>query len=189
MPKFELNSALKGLSGMIDNWVYKRVDGELVLTRRPTFADGTPTPEQAAHRERFLAAAAYAKKALGDPVLRPFYVQLARERGKPSRLFSFAVADFFGKPEVTAIDVSGYHGQTGESVKIEATDDTDVASVQVVIRDTATSTVIEQGGATRVDETWTYVATTTAPAGAVLSVTATAKDRPGNEGVKEVPVV
>ncbi len=187
MPKLELNSALKGIRGMIDDWVYKRSDVGPVLTRKPTFTR-PPTAAQVSQRERFAAAAAYAGTAMDDPVRRAVYADVARERGKPARAAGFAIADFFSQPEVTAIELAGYHGQLGATLTIGAVDDVALAAVRISIRDTATSTLVEEGLAIRGDRKWTYVTTTAAPAGAVLTVTATATDPAGNAGTKEVAV-
>lgn len=71
--------------------------------------------------------------------------------------------------------------------RIIATDDTEVVSVEVAIQ-MAAGDVVERGGAGKVHGVWLYLAKCDAPAGARLTVTATAKDRPGHAGARTTAV-
>ena len=95
MAKLKLNSALQGIRGRIDNWVYRKFGDGVIIARRPEPA-GPPTVAQLAVREQFRAAAAYAKAVFADPVRRPPYEVAARAKGTP--LFAFVMGDFL-KPE------------------------------------------------------------------------------------------
>ena len=68
MAKLTLNSALQGIRGRIDNWVYRKFGDRVIIARRPEFT-GPPSPAQVAVRDRFKVAAAYARAVMSDPVL------------------------------------------------------------------------------------------------------------------------
>lgn len=186
MASTTFNGFLDQVRGRFGNIVFKRRDGATFISRPPAPSTAAPTAAQLAVRERFRLAAAYARAALSDPVLRPFYEQRARERQRP--LFSVAVGDYFNPPVVHAIDATGYHGHAGDLIKVSASDDFEVAAVKVEIRD-ATDAVLEQGPAALVDGAWTYVATVAVAAGETVTIEATAKDRPGNAHGKIMPYV
>ncbi len=183
MAKLDLNTALKGIHGRIDNWVYRQFGNRTIIGPRPVFT-GAPTAGQLAFRERFQEATAFGRTALADPVLRPLYVAAARDRQQP--LFSVVVADYFNPPVVAAIDAVGYRGRVGDVIKVTATDDFEVVGVEVVIRDAA-GAVLEHGPAALVDGQWTYVATVAVVLGETVTIEAVAKDRPGHTGSKTVP--
>jgi hypothetical protein len=183
MAKLTLNSALNGIRGRIDNWVYRQYGSRVILSRRPE-TSGVVSPAQTVVRERFKAAAAYARIALADPVQQPRYQAAARAKGMA--LFAFVVGDFLNPPVVQAIDATAYHGVAGDPIKVSATDDFEVVSVSVAIRDAA-GAVLEQGPAVLVDGKWTYAATVAATAGETVTIEATAKGRPGNPGSLALP--
>lgn len=183
MAKVTLNSALQGIRGRIDNWVYRRFGDRMVIARRPAFTAG-PTPGQLAVREKFREAAAYARNALADPVSQALYKNAAKSRGTP--VFALAMADYLNPPEVRAIEASGYRGRVGDLILVSAIDDLGVVSVSVAIR-TAAGVILEEGPAALVGGIWTYAATTPVVAGETVTVEATAKDHPGHSGSKTLP--
>ena len=91
MAKVTLNSALQGIRGRIDNWVYRKYGDRVVIARRPEFT-GPPSEGQLAVREKFRLAAAYARGALADPVSQTLYQTAAKSRGIPP--FAFIMGDF-----------------------------------------------------------------------------------------------
>lgn len=173
------SSNLGQLSGRVDDWVYRRVNGQTVVSRRPQ-ARGkiAATAAQATQRDKFSAAIAYAKRILNDPWHLRTYQVLARAQNR--RFDKLLVSDFLTPPTVEEIDVSDYQRVPGSRLTILAHDDVEVVSVRVTIR-TAEGTLIEEGAAQKEHEIWRYRATATAPAGA-LALTAVAIDRPGHEG-------
>ncbi len=183
MAKITLNSALQGIRGRIDNWVYRKFGDRMIVARRPEFR-GPPSAGQLAVRERFKLAAAYARAALADPVSQTLYQTAAQSKGVP--LFAFAMGDFLNAPEVQSIDATGYRGRPGDLIKVSATDDFEVVTVDVVIRNAA-SVVLEQGPATLIGGQWTYTATTVAAAGETVMIEATAKDHPSHSGSNALP--
>jgi hypothetical protein len=178
MAKLDLNTALKGLHGRVDGWVYRQVNGRTVIGPKPVFTK-PPTAGQLAFKERFKEATAYGRAALADPVAGPLYLAKARTRKLPT--FAVIIADYFKSPEVKSIDTVDYHGHIGDPVKVTAIDDFEVVGVNVVIRDD-TDAVLEQGAAVLTGEKWTYTATVAVPVGEAVTIEATAKDRPGHTG-------
>lgn len=180
MAKTSLNSALKGISGGIDNWVYRDVGGRTVISRRAEHT-AEPTAGQLAVRERFRLAADWARAANADPVLQAVYDPIARAKGITR--YTVMVTDYLKPPVVNAVDLTGYAGRIGDVIRVRAADDAAVAGVNVAIR-AADLSVLEEGAATLQLGTWVYAATTLRAAGVPITITATAADRPGNTGTK-----
>ena len=97
MAKLTLNSALNGIRGRIDNWVYRKCGDRVILSRRPE-SSSVVSAAQAVVRERFKAAAAYARMALADPLRLPPYQATAKTRGMS--VFAFVVGDYLNPPVV-----------------------------------------------------------------------------------------
>ena len=88
-----------------------------------------------------------------------------------------AVADWFKAPTVHEIDISGWSGEIGQTIQVNAQDDTYVAKVHVVVRDE--NGILEEGEAVPGDGLWwNYTTTATAQDGPRVIVTA--RDLPGN---------
>lgn len=185
MAKVTLNSALQGIRGRIDNWVYRRFGDRMVIARRPEFT-AEASPAQLAVRDKFKAAATYARNALANPVSQALYQNAARVRGTP--VFAFVMGDYLNPPEVRAIDASGYHGRAGDPILVSALDNFEVVSVNVAIRDAANA-VIEEGPAALAGGAWEYVATVAIPPGANVTIEAVAKDHAGQPGGKALPLL
>ncbi len=183
MAKVRLNPVLEGIRGKVGELVFKRYGEEEVVTRAPDLSGRDPTPKQEAVRSRFKLAALYGKTALADPQSKALYEAAAKEKGLS--LFALAVADFFHEPAVQEVDLSAYSGKVGERIGIQASDDFEVAGVEVAIRN-AEGAVLEKGPAARngSDTAWTYTTTTEIPSGQSVSIEVTATDRPGHKGVK-----
>ena len=84
-------------------------------------------------------------------------------------------------PSIKAQDLSAYHGQPGDIIKLITSDDFGVVNVHVVIAN-ALGTTLESGNAVEAavgTGHWTYTATTVVPAGTTVTVKVTATDRPG----------
>jgi len=184
MASTTFNGFLDRIKGRFGNIVFKKRNGVTFISRPPAPSTVPPSDAQLAARDRFRLAAAYAKSVLADPVLRPLYEQLARGRQRP--VFSVAIGDYFKSPMVDAIDATSYHGHVGDPIKVGASDDIEVVSVGIVIRDAADA-ILEQGPATLVDGQWAYAATAAVASGQTVKIEATAKGHPGNPGVKTMP--
>ncbi len=93
------------------------------------------------------------------------------------------LGDFLNAPVVDQIDVSAYNGKAGDTLRITASDDFEVAGVEVAIHDTG-GAVLEHGAATAADGHWNYVTTADLPPGQPISIEVTATDRPGHKTTK-----
>jgi hypothetical protein len=156
MAKVKLSSALTRVSSRLGNVVFRRYGDEIILAQRPDLAGRAPTPGQAAHRQRFRLAALYGRTVLADPEKKALYEARARARGLP--VFALTIADFLHVPAVDQIDLSGYTGRAGETIRIRASDDIEVAGVEVGITD-AGGAVLERGAAAARDGVWEYATT------------------------------
>ena len=156
------------------------------MSRRPLKSRVKPGREQRQQRNRFRAAAAYAKSIVLDPVKSAFYARLAS--AKKMRVFPLAIRDFFLPPEVDEIDLTGYRGRINDTIGVFAHDDSGVARVEVLIKD-MTGRIVESGSARLAMADWVYTVRVAAPPGYPLTIVATAYDHPGNTGTKEMPWV
>jgi hypothetical protein len=181
MAKVELSELHNSVSGGLGRHVYRRNrKGGASVARRPGKRTGPPSSVQLEVQNRFRTAAAFARDAVADPVLREVYHRAAIAGGRNSP-YHAAVTDYFTPPVVHVIDVSRYHGAIGDKIKVLASDDADVLGVVVALKD-ASGTVLESGAAMLVNQGWVYTATTVRPAGQPVTIEATATDRPGNAG-------
>jgi hypothetical protein len=166
--KVENNLVIHGLSGMLGKQVVVRrqKNGEYVLAAAPNRRPRDMTDTQKEHQERFRQAILYAKTAQTAQE----YKDVAKARGQSA--FNVAVADFMHPPEIIQIDLSQYHGATGQPIDITTVDDVKVKTVGVLIA-TDDGTVVEKGSAAP-DPTaanqWRYMSTSTAPTSSVKIV-------------------
>src|SRR5947207_1201196 len=124
MASVKLNPVLEGVHGKIGDLVFKQVQGKTVVARKPDHVTQPNTPAQVAVKERFRLAAFYGKTAMADPAAKALYVDKAKHKGVP--VFALAVADFIHAPAVDEVDLSAYAGQTGDLIRIRASDDFEV---------------------------------------------------------------
>src|SRR5512142_2857126 len=145
MAKTVGSAILGAVHGRVGNVVIRQGRNGTVVARRPQPRyRRRATERQAAQRERFARAVAYAHRALEDPALRALYA--ARVQGTDRTPFNAAVADYSTPPSVDAVSLSAYHGRPGDVIRIRATDDAGVARVTVEIR-TRQGALIEEGAA------------------------------------------
>ena len=141
------------------------------------------TEAQRAQQERFQEATAYAKDAARTE---PIYAEKAEGMAKSA--YNVAVADWFHSPEVREIDLSGYTGEAGETVRAKVADDMKMERVNVLIA-TEGGTVVEQGEMSREWGLWyTYTTTANCPPGPA-KVVVTGLDLPGHTGTAEEELV
>jgi hypothetical protein len=180
------NIFVRGLTGAVgDQFVIRRTrSGKTIIANKPRFDKNREfTPAQKAHQNAFREAARYAKAAQ----TRPFYIEKAKAANSTS--YNMAVADWFGKPEVLAIDASGWTGESGQTIRIEAQDDTKVTRVTVVIHNNGS--ILEQGEAVPSEtdgSLWTYITTSQMTPARGILLDANAYDLPGNFGSSSVPM-
>jgi len=180
MAKSKLNSALTAISGVIDNWVYRRVGDRTVICRRPRVT-AAPSAAQLQVRRQFRLASEFAAIASADPILRLKYETIAQARHLPLR--QVIITDFLVPPAVDSIDLSGYHGAIGDPIRVMVSDDAGVMSVRVALH-AEDDRPLEQGAAVLQADVWVYFATTACTHGRPVRITATATDHPGHSGSK-----
>lgn len=168
--------------GRVDNVVYRKLLGEMILARRPRKFEKPPTDVQLGVRERFRLASAYAKGVIRDPARKQPYLDYVAEHNlTTARLFSIIARDFLRAPTVPDIHTDGYHRQPGGEIRLTVIDDTKVTGVTVSISRQSDGHVLESGTATYRSPYWYYVATTVAPAAPeMLVIKVTATDLAGN---------
>lgn len=120
----------------------------------------------------FHEAAAYAQ-AVKDQ--RIYVVKAAGTLLSP---YDIALADWLRVPEILDVDLSAWHGQAGQVIRIKAVDDVQVKKVTVAIC-SANDTVLEKDVATQVDDLWWRYLTTTVVNGSP-KVRVSAQDWPRN---------
>jgi hypothetical protein len=70
MAKTSENTALSGLHGKVDKWVYKRYKRGTVVTRHPDMSEVVWSPAQIAHRDRIRRSGEYYREMLKQPEVR-----------------------------------------------------------------------------------------------------------------------
>ena len=175
MAKVRNNMLVRGLSGAVGEQFVIRKDkaGRTIISNIPTFDEKRQFSEaQLAQQEAFREASAYAQTAKDQEV----YV--AKADGTPMHPRNVAMADWLHEPQIKDIDLSGWNGQAGQIIRIEAVDDVQIKQVTVVITD-ETGTVLEQGAAVKTDDLW-WTYTTTQAASGSPKVIVSAEDLPGH---------
>jgi hypothetical protein len=176
MAKSKNNVVTYGLSGKIgDLLIFRQKDGQTIVAKVPQ-QSGKVSKKQKAQRKRFQQAVIYAKAAINDSETGELYRTADRKGQNP---ISIAVADFFNAPDIEQVDLSGYSGSAGDSIRINVTDDFAVKSVQVEIVNTGG--IVEKGEAVQTsDSWWTYVATCENNSIETTRIVVSASDLPGN---------
>jgi hypothetical protein len=179
MPKVKFSKLIESLSGRVGDFVFYQADGQ-TLSRTMPEVTAERTEKQKATAGRFLAAQQYAARALADPALKAAYKAACRGHQNPRNL---AIRDAMRPPAVDSINLDGYMGKPGQVVRVKATDDFRVVEVKVTVRGPA-GELIEEGlaGLSSAEGEWRYSTQVEVPTGQTLSVTAVARDNPGNTG-------
>jgi hypothetical protein len=183
MSKVRLNPILEGMRGKVGDLVFKRFEGQTIVSRRPQQVHQPNSPAQLAAREKFRQAAAYAKAAFANPAIRALYAPKAKAKNLST--FALMIADFFKAPTIDEVDLSAYTGQTGQVIRVRAIDDFEVMGVSVQMLEPDTHEQIDGGDAVKaLDGTWVFTAQANIPHGHTFTIEVTATDRPGHKTVK-----
>ena len=135
---------------------------------------------QITRQEAFMQASTYANFAYQQPLY------MNRAVGTPLSAYDWAVADYFGKPQVLELDASEWTGGSGQTLRIRARDNVKVLVVRVMILDGGQDGQTLEEGEAEQSETdsllWTYTTrrSVTNKSGSRLDVQAF--DLPGNVG-------
>jgi len=178
MAKIENNIVMRGARGTFGNQiVFRQTKGGQMIISAPPVARRTFNAAQQAHHEAFRNAIAYARSA------RTADIYLTKAQGTTLSAFNVAVADWLGKPQVLEIDITGWTGQSGQIIRVKATDDTQVTKVIIVIKD-GNGAILMQDFADPSDGPWWNFMTTIAVSNpSAVTISATAYDLPGNTHV------
>lgn len=152
MTKVLFHGTIEGFRGQIGDLIFRRLpDGTTVVTQAPPKktkrqkkrAKEKRSPHQKAHNERFSNSSAYAWWASRQ---NPIYAELAA--ADPMRnAYNFAVSDWFKPPVIHRVERrKGY-------IRVEATDNVQVARVRVTILD-ENGDMLEKGEAVRSKDNW-----------------------------------
>jgi hypothetical protein len=181
MPKSRNNIVTKGLSGKIDDLVFRQMDGQTIVSRSPHVSSINSSAQQAA-RNLFRMAAVYAKAAIANPILLQFYKSKAKKGQRP---YQMAIADFCKPPEILEIDSSLYKGSIGDSITVQAIDNGRVNTVKFRIE--SNGNLLEEGDAIIQSDglSWTFTCgmPNSTIAGTLVSITAT--DLAGRKSSKQ----
>jgi hypothetical protein len=131
-------------------------------------------------QERFLEATNYATFARNQPLY------MNKSVGTPLSPYNWAVADYFGIPEVLEVDLSQWTRKAGQTLLIKAIDNMMVLSVRVQIFDDRDSeNAFEEGEAVQSEMDallWTYTVRNPLRRRAGTRLDVFAMDLPGNIG-------
>lgn len=152
MTKVLFHGSIEGFQGRMGGLIFRRLpDGTTVVTQAPPKknkrqkkrAKEKRSPRQKDHNERFSDSSSYAKWASRD---NPVYAELAA--ADPMRnAYNFAISDWFRPPVIHRIQRRGKH------IRVEATDNIQVARVRVTVLDEA-GQVLEKGECTKGKGNW-----------------------------------
>ena len=187
MAKVVLNPALQVLSGDVAGFVYRQqADGSVVVARR-TLPD--PNREFSAAQEeqmqKFKEASARYRRLMEDAGVQAAYKKMILERGLDSRMRALVIGDILKAPKVSTIDLSNYHGEVGDTIRIIAEDSVGVSGLTLSIFDTTSSAEVENSemamnGLISGTVEWVYTCTAALTAGHEVSVNIKAYDLAGN---------
>ena len=154
MAKQSNNVVTHGMSGKVgDLLVFSQRAGKTVVGKVPRKSNKV-SESQLQHRKKFQMAVLYAQV----PENQEMYKEKAAKKGRMP--FHVAVADFLKAPSIDNIDISGYAGNAGDTIRIRVTDDFAVKSVMVRITNSDGS-LVEEGNAQPgvAGYEWTFTAT------------------------------
>jgi hypothetical protein len=178
------NNATDRVSGKVDQFVYRSLNGKTVLSRKPDKSRKPPSEKQETAKDNFRLASLYATGAMNDPLLKAFYASKATP-GKSA--YNMAFADYYDAPRIIDISTDLYFGNIGDKIAVTAIDSFKVNAVHVKIS-RADGTLMEQGSAIQVMANWEYSCTTGNASFSGCIVTVSAFDLPGNSTVEQKPL-
>ena len=189
MARVKLDPMFLSISGTLGDVVFRHhADGSVSMCKKSLPAPGfVPSPAQVETRARFKAAAAQCYVLKQDPDKLAAYRLLTEKRGPLSRVRATMIADILQPPTISALDLSEYHGNAGDTIWVTAEESVAIARLSLTIRDVDTDKTIETAEQiSEVDLLATsmalaYTTKVTVPAGHRVEVIATASDLAGNQ--------
>jgi hypothetical protein len=127
MAKVKKKAVLEGLRGQVGELVFRQYGDRTVVSQRPVHNPRrVPTSEEAAQQARIKEAATRAKAILATGAGRAYYKAARQRLGKHSA-YHATIHDYFGVPEVLAVD-----WQAG-ALLIQVQDNVGVREVRVLV--------------------------------------------------------
>jgi hypothetical protein len=179
MAKSKGNVVTHGLSGKIgDMLVFRQVNGQTIVSKIPEQSKFV-SEKQLAQRLIFQQAVFYGRTVIIAPETKDLYATAAKkEKGKSA--FNIAVADYCNAPNIDNVDLSEYTGNAGDKIRIIASDNFVVKSVNVRITN-ADGSLVEEGEAVQnLGNTWIFTATQVNENLEGDKIVVSASDLPGN---------
>ena len=187
MARVVLNPAIQVLSGDVAGFVYRQQDDGSVIVAKKALLD--PQRElseaQQAQIQKFKEASARYSRLMEEADIRTAYETLLAERGLEKRLRAIVIGDILKAPVVSTIDLSGYQGGPGESIRIIAEDNVGVSSLSLAIYDVTADSEVESAALdiSKIAGTveWVYTTINSLAEGHEVEVRVTAYDLSGNK--------
>ncbi len=176
------------ISAMLSDVVAPKMYRNRVVVSRVTHPKQSTSEKKLEANDRFADANQYAKNILKMPGMKELYAKGISAR--LSNTHTVAVSDYLNAPVIHAINIKEYHGTAGDKLRIRATDDFQVTSVEVRILNKE-GNILEKGEALknkRKPSSWVYTTTVNNTELEGTKIQVRAKDRPGNEVDGEVVV-
>ena len=179
------NALTQGISGKVTGLVFRQnANGSVSVGDAPRPSSKAPTAGMLAQRQRFQQAAFYGRAVQQDPARKAAY-EVGID-GNTQSAYVVAVADFLNAPDIRNVDFAAYHGQVGNTILIQATDDFAVHHVHVRIQHPDGSLVEEGDALAEADGyTFRYATTTDNSSFAGNKILVSAFDNPGNETTEQ----
>jgi hypothetical protein len=131
MAMLDPNTVIGILQGKIGDLVFVRTkNGKVIVRHRPVRRTHS-TAGELAGQSLLAQANVYVKRIRQEPDQYAVYQRAATLNGK--RACDLAKADFYHPPVINDVDLSGYGGNTGEVIRVEAVDDFGLTSVMLTI--------------------------------------------------------
>ncbi len=145
MARIVLNPAIQVISGDVAGFIYRQQsDGSVVLAKHALpDPDRQPTDAQAEQMQKFKEASARYRRLLADSDTAQAYQQLLSERGSTGRLRALVMGDIMKAPKIDTLDLSNYHGELGDTIRVVAEDSVGVSRLSLSISDVTSAQVLE----------------------------------------------
>ena len=182
MAKVSLNATVQRISGQVDEYVYKTVNGKSFLTKKPVFRGRKWSREQRVAQTRLQAAAGYASAVWKVPEQKAFYEALRKKR-KAWRAYSLATADFLNPPTIESVELLSLEQPNTARLRVDARDDAAVVKVTVSVKSSTGAVLLEGAALPTADGFWDLDAENW-PAATDFAIEVAAEDQPGNRTVK-----
>lgn len=179
MAESKNNIVTHGLSGKVgDLLVFSQRNGKTIVSKAPKERTGELSDKQEVQKLKFQRAVLYAKTVMNDSNKKQMYEAMSDD-SKGISTYNVAVADLLNAPKIQEINLSAYTGNPGDTIRIIATDDFEVVSVNVKIEN-ADGSLVEEGNAINNGAEWVYTATVLNSDLSGDKITITASDYPAN---------